>query len=308
MNAMPMQPLQAAAAPAPKLSSLLSQVATIVTVSKTSLGLKRQDKSASKKADISHNAQLGASTTSVNRFVGPGAIRVKQINDVGQELVDEIKLRSTDWNGQRLVNNHMLQEVLGIYHSKKTVYDQLVADLVADAPMLIAAAYNGIGDFKVSPPTEDEIRDAFSLTFDVSQIADTDKFSAAGVDASLEAEMRRRFEAGIEAAFNNAQRDALRRIAEPLGHLVKRMAEYNAKVDADGKGARLYDSTVTNITDIGKVFRSFNVLNDPFLDDLARKLDAFENIDADDLKKDRHLRDDVSAKAADILASLADLL
>jgi hypothetical protein len=300
MNAMNM--------PGLKLSTMLSQVATIVTVSKTSLGLKRQDKSAARQADMQHGAKIGASTTSVNRFVGSGAERVKEVNAIADELIAEIKARSTDWNGQRLVNNTILQEVLGIYHQKKALYNAKVQALVDDAPALIAEAHGGIGDFKVVPPSEDEIRDAFSLSFEVSQIADTDKFKATGVDASLEAEMKRRFEDGVQAAFNNAQRDALQRVAKPVAHLIERMTAYDKSIGPDGKGGRLYDSTVTNITDIGKVFRSFNVLNDPFLDGLAKQLDAFENIDADDLKKDKQLRADVSAKAAAILDSLKDLI
>lgn len=294
--------------PGLKLSTMLSQVATIVTVSKTSLGLKRQDKQASKRSDVQHAAEIGSATTSVNRFKGRGADRVKEINDVADALIAEIKARSTDWHGQRLVNNAILQEVLGLYHEAKAAYDAKVTALVADAPELIREAAGKIGDYNVPLPTEDEIRDAFSLTFDVSQIADTDKFKATGVDASLEAEMKRRFEDGVQAAFNNAQRDALQRVAKPVAHLVERMAAYDKSVGPDGKGGRLYDSTITNITDIGKVFRSFNVLNDPFLDDLAKKLDAFTNVDADDLKKDKVLRGEMAKKAAAILDSLKDLI
>ena len=120
--------------------------------------------------------------------------------------------------------------------------------------------------------------------------------------------MKRRFEDGVQAAFNNAQRDALQRVAKPVAHLIERMTAYDKSVGPDGKGGRLYDSTVTNITDIGKVFRSFNVLNDPFLDGLAKQLDAFENIDADDLKKDKQLRAEMSKKAEAILDSLKDLI
>ena len=300
MNAMNM--------PGLKLSTMLSQVATIVTVSKTSLGLKRQDKAASKLSDIGHGAEIGSSSTNVNRFKGRGADRVKEINDIADALIAEIKARSTDWHGQRLVNNAMLQEVLGLYHTAKADYDAKVTALVADAPELIREAAGKIGDYRVKLPTEQEIREAFSLSFEVSQIADTDKFKATGVDASLEAEMKRRFEDGVQAAFNNAQRDALQRVAKPVAHLIERMTAYDKAVGPDGKGGRLYDSTVTNITDIGKVFRSFNVLNDPFLDGLAKQLDAFENIDADDLKKDRQLRADMSKKAEAILDSLKDLI
>lgn len=298
---------------APKLSTMLSQVATIVTVSKTSLGLKRQDKEASKKADRDHNAAAGASTTSVNRFKGRGAERVKEINDVAQELIDEVKQRSTDWAGQRLVNNVILQEVLGIARLKQVRHAQLVSDLVADAPDLIREAEQNIGNFNVPVPTEQEIRESFSLSFDVSQIADSNSFRASNLDPMLEAEMKRRFEASIDAAYTNATNDALARVAEPLGKLVTRMTDYSKQQDEQARGVtssggRLYTSTIGNVQDIAKVFRSFNLTNDPLLNSLADKLDGFMNIDIEDLKVDQGLRDDVSKKAAEILADLKDLI
>ena len=302
-----------AATPAPKLSTMLSQVATIVTVSKTSLGLKRQDKRASKESDMNHNAEIGAATTSVNRFKGPGAERVKQINTIGEELKQEVYARSTDWNGQRLVSNVMLQEVLGIVQRKKAEFSEHVDALVRDAPELIRIAESKLGTYEVAPPTEDEIRDAFSIDFEVSQIADSDSFSASNLGPVLEAEMRRRFEAGIEAAYNNATSDALQRVAEPLGKLVQRMGEYSRQQDEQARGVtsqggRLYASTIGNVQQIAAVFRSFNMTGDPLMNAVADKLDEFMAIDIEDLKTDQHLRDDVSAKAAAILADLKDLI
>lgn len=302
-----------AVAAAPKLSTMLAQVAVLVTVETTSLGLKRQDKDASKRSDMNHNAELGASTTSVNRFQGKGAERVKEIKDVANELIAEVRMRSTDWNGQRMVPNTTLQEVLGIWHAKKADYDAKVSALVADAPMLIAEAESKIGTYKVVPPSEDEIREAFSMTLDVSQIPDSDSFKASNLDANLEAEMRRRFEAGIEAAYTNATNDALQRVAKPLAHLVERMTEYSKAEDekergVTSKGGRLYESTISHVQDIGKVFASFNLTGDPLMASVAGKLDAFANIGIDDLKGSKAMRDHVSAKAEEILKDLADLL
>jgi hypothetical protein len=297
----------------PKLSTMLAQVATIVKVGKSSLGLKRQDKRASKESDLNHNAEIGAATTSVNRFKGRGAERVKEINDVGNELIEEIKARSTDWGGQRLVNNTVLQEVLGIVNQKKATYQSLVDALVIDAPELIREAQSKIGTYDVTPPTEDEIRDAFGITFEVSQVADSDSFKASNLDPALEAEMRRRFEASVQSAYQNATQDALKRVAEPVGKLVERMTDYSKQQDEQARGVtssggRLYASTIGNVQEIGKVFRSFNLTNDPLMTRIADQLDAFANVSIDDLKDSQAARDDVSKKAAAILDSLKDLI
>ena len=57
-----------------------------------------------------------------------------------------VKARSTDWHGDRLVNNTILQEVLGIYQKAKANYDAKVTALVDDAPELILEAAGKIGD------------------------------------------------------------------------------------------------------------------------------------------------------------------
>jgi hypothetical protein len=297
----------------PSLSSMLSQVATIVKVGKTSLGLKRQDKRASKESDRNHNAEEGTSVSSVNRFKGRGAERVKEINDVGNELIEMVKDRTTDWGGQRLANNVVLQEILGIVQQKKATYQHLVDALVIDAPELIREAQHKIGSYDVEPPTEQEIRESFSITFEVSQIADSDSFRASNLDPVLEAEMKRRLEASVQAAYTNATQDALKRVAEPVGNLVKRMTEYSKQQDEKARGVtssggRLYDSTIGNVQEIGRVFRSFNLTNDPLMGKIADQLDQFAAIDTEDLKTSQALRDDVSQKAAAILDSLKDLI
>lgn len=297
----------------PKLSTMLAQVATVVTVGKTSLGLKRQDKQASKANDAAHAAQIGASTTSVNRFIGRGAERVKEINDVANSLIEEVKLRTTAWGDQRLANNVTLQEILGIVQQKKVLHAELVSQLVFDAPELIREAQGKIGGYAVTPPTEDEIRESFSITFEVSQIADSDSFKAGNLAPELEAEMRRRFEASITSAYHNATQDAVKRLAEPLGKLVTRMGEYSKQQDEQARGVtssggRLYASTIGNVQEIARVFGSFNLTNDPLLANVTNQLDAFMHIDIEALKDSSVLRDDVSKKAAAILESLKDLI
>ena len=56
------------------------------------------------------------------------------------------------------------------------------------------------------------------------------------------------------------------------------------------------------------MFRSFNLTNDPFMNDIADKLDALVGIDADDLRNDAGLRADTEKRANEILETLKDLI
>lgn len=298
----------------PRLSAMLAQVAFIAKVSKTSLGLRRLDKQASKQADLAHNAIAGAGKVSVSRLAG-AEYRIKEINDVGNECGQDLEGMTTRWgpDGQRLMNNEMLPTWLATFTPKKARFDQLVNELIADAPDLIEEASRNVGTYQIKVPTLQEFEEAFSLTFEMVQIPDSDSFGASNVNSALEAEMKRHFEANIEAAFNNAQADALKRIAKPLGHLIERLTVFDKTEDEKARGvvsssARLYESVLSNITDLGKVFRSFNLLNDPLLESVADRLEAFEGIDIEDVKTSDMLRKDLTKRADAILADLKDLI
>ena len=94
--------------------------------------------------------------------------------------------------------NDQMQAFLGIWAKAKAEHTALVDSFVADAATLIAEANQNLGTFNIAPPTEEEIRNAFSLEFEMSQIPDTSTFKTSGFDAAVEAELKRRFEASIE--------------------------------------------------------------------------------------------------------------
>lgn len=297
----------------PRLSAMLGQVATIAKVSSSSLGLRRLDKQASKESDRAHNAIAGAGKTTVSRLAG-AEHRIQEINDIANAVSAGLDAMTTKWGGfGRLLPNSALQDWLKFYTPLKRQYDEKVAQLIEDAPDLIALAEVNKGTYNVKLPTLDEFKKAFSLSYDMIQIPDPDSFTATGVNAAMETEMRRHFEAGIEAAYNTAQQDAIKRVAEPVAHLVERLAVFDKTEDEKARGkvsssARLYETTITNVQDIAKTFRSFNLTNDPLLNSVADKLDAFEGVDIEDVKKSESLRKDLTKRADAILADLKDLI
>jgi hypothetical protein len=297
---------------APRLSALLGQVATQVKITTTSLGLNRLDKEASKMSDRDHNARQGTGKTYASRMSGAEHL-VKAIASKAAEGPALLNDLSTAYNGQRLLPNDLMQKFLGEFGRIKAEYDRMVDQFIAAAPTLIADAQQNKGTYRVDVPSLQEIEEAFSLEFTMSQIPDSSTYQGAGLDAAMNAEMQRRFEDGVKAAYHNAQQDALKRVAEPIGHLISRLTEFS-KIEEqkarglDIKSARLYESTITNVQDIAKVFSSFNLTGDALMDKVAEKLNAFEGVEIDDLKNSDALRKHIAAKAEDILADLKDLI
>lgn len=297
----------------PRLSAVLAQVATIASVRTTSLGMNRLDKRASARSDRMHNALSGAGKTTVNRMAG-AEDKIKEINSVAAEISATIRAHTTDFNGKRLLANAMIQETLAAYAPLKAKWDALVASFIDNAPRYIADAEQNVGDYDVAPPTLDEVKKAFSLEFDMSQIPDSETFSASGMDKAIEKELKRRFEASIEAAYQNATNDALKRVATPIKNLAEKMHAYSERESLKDRGftvdksGTFKDTLTTNVDEIAKVFRAFNLTGDKFMNDLADQLDALTGIDANDLRNDAGLRADTEKRANAILESLKDLL
>jgi hypothetical protein len=291
------------------MSALLSQVATIVSVSSTALGMTRQDKSASALAEREHHAKGGIAKVNVSRLAG-AEDRIKGIRQQVSAAREVVIDTTTAWGDRRLLANVNIEKMLQRWMPIKDEFDRQVNSLRNDAAALIAQAQQNLGTFQVEVPTEDEIREAFSLEFKMEAIPDASKFTS-NLDAQVEAELRRRFEADIAAAYQQAQQDALRRLAKPLENLVERMGAYQKREDSKANGIEtsegyFRDSVIDNVNKVAEVFASFNLTGDPALDALARELDVFRGLDGEALRKHKDVRDATAQKASEILKSLGD--
>lgn len=303
--------VQNVAAPAARLSALLSQVAVVAVIKTTALGLNRTDKSASAESERSHNALRGVAKVQVSRLAGAEG-RVKEIRDEQNAAREALADFTTAWGDRRLLANTNIEKFMRRYMVAKQKHDELVAKLVADAPALIATAQRNIGSYDIEPPELEEIKNAFSLDFVLEQIPDSESYSGKGMDKAVEDELKRRFESTIAGAYQQAQNDALQRLQKPLVAIVERMAAYNKREEDLAKGIEVgregyfRDTIISNLHDIAEVFESFNLTGDPALQKIAEQLDAFDGIEAEDLRKNKSLRDDTTKRAQAILESLGD--
>ena len=293
------------------MSALLASVATVISVKTTALGLSRTDKQASAETERDHNAKSGIARVSVSRLAG-AELQIKEIKSLHGEARMVANKWSTIWNDRRLMPNVNIQPYLKDWMAVKQLHDEKVNQLHADAPRLVMEAERNLGDFNIEPPTIEEIREAFSLEFTMEPVPDANNFRNTTLDNNLEAQLRERFEADVAAAYQMAQRDTMQRLSKPLQNLVERMGAYN-KREADvasgldvGREGYFRDSIITNIDEISEVYlRSCVVVeDDPTLVAINNQLQQIKGIEAEDLRKDKALRDDTARRATNILNQL----
>jgi hypothetical protein len=297
-----------------RMSALLGSVATIVNVRTTSLGLKRIDKEAGIQSDIAHNARKGAGILSVSRLPGEGEDRIKEIRSAANATAEAVKSRTMAWGAGpgRLLANTLIEPTLRDFTSGKAEFDRLVESFKAQVPRLINQAWGNIGTYKVEPPTEEECMGAFSLEFDMQAIPDSAAFHGSNLSKEMEAAIQRRLEESCKAAYATAQQDAIERLAEPLQLVVKGLAKYEEREDDIARGiivdrSRTFrDSLIGNVQQIATVFGAFNLNKDPSIQKIIDDLQAFDGIEANDLRNSKDLRKQITTKANDILANLGD--
>lgn len=289
-----------------KISTLLAQVSTVASVKATALGMSRIDKDASQAAERDHNAMRGVAKVSVSRLAGAEE-RIKDIRSIQGEARELLADMTTAWGERRLLPNSLLENFMVKWNALKKTFDEKVNILKYDAPRLIEEAERNKGSFDVDIPTEEEIRDAFTLEFMLEPVPDVGTYKATGMDKAVENELKRRFEENVKASYISAQQDAVHRLAKPLQNLVERMGAYNQReIDAAkgfdvGKAGYFRDSVIGNVQEIAEVFGSWNLTEDPIMQQLDDALGAFGGIEAADLRNNKDLRDDTTKRATEIL-------
>ena len=294
------------------LSKIIGEVAVLASVHTSSLGMTKLDRAASKDSDHSHGARAGTAKVNVNRL--PGAeTAVDAIKKQHAEARLLLLQYTSQWGSdRRLLPNVYIGDFTGKFDVISREHKRLVDEFVANASIYINKAMQNLGSYQVDLPSVREIGNAFSLEFNLAPVPDISAYTTG--DSQLEQSMKQRFEADIRAAYEGAQKDLIKRLAEPLENVIDRMKAYDerealkAKDIEVGKSGTFKSTIMSNVNDIAKVFRSFNMTDDPTLEAIAVRLEAFANIEHKDLTKSQELRVAVAERAAEIRTMLGSWL
>lgn len=294
------------------ISNALREVAMIAEVKTTALGLTRTDKRASAESAQAHRAHANAARVSVNRLAGADDLH-RDITTLQEQIRTNLGAYTTAWgtSGRRLLPNSNFEPWIREHARIQGEFNNKVEILKAEAPALVAKAAAALGQFNVQPPSVQEIQEAYSVRYNLEPIPDGSQFN--NLPKAAEDYLRAQFETNVSTAYQEAQLDALSRLSKPLEALVERLTafeEREKKIAAgeESKSGIFRDTLITNVQDIAQVFASFNLLGDENMTKLAKRLDIFMNIGADDLRKNAQLRDSASTQAKGLIDDLNDLL
>lgn len=307
---------------APQTSSVadaLRQVAMIAQIDTTALGLSRTDKTASKKTEADHAARDGTAKVVVNRFAGADD-EIRAVLEVQRLAQENLKRYTMSWGSTKrrlLPNSNFMAWNSEHARLEKLHYEQLQL-LLDNADAILAKAARNLGSFDVPMPTKNDIATAFTISHQLEPIPDGRHFATfMGSDDAvqqMDAHLAHQFEENMKAAYNFAQQDACTRLAKPLESLAERMEAYSKREQQKANGADpgkegyFRDSIITNVQEIAVVFGEMNVLGDPTLDAIAKKVKVFEKINPDVLRKRDDVRNAIAQRARDIVKDLDGFL
>lgn len=172
-------------------------------------------------------------------------------------------------------------------------------DYVAEAQCRLKKLFNH-GDY----PLPDELAAKFHYEIAFSPLPDANDFRVSlgeNEETHIRAEIERRMTRATEAAM----RDLWQRVFDAVSHMRDRLGRYD--VDPAGRVQNPFrDTLVGNLRDLAELLPKLNVLGDPALDDMRRRLVSSLCVhDAQDLRDDASLRRDVARGADEILADMA---
>lgn len=176
-------------------------------------------------------------------------------------------------------------------------------DYVEDARKRLNGMFNA-ADY----PTAHDIAARFAFQRSILPVPSGDDFRVSVADEQA-AMIRADIEAKATEALQTAMQDVWARIADNVGHMATKLAEFEPGKPGERASGIFRDSLVENVRDLASLLPSLNITNDPALirvhDQITSKLCTH---DAETLRDNGALREETAAAAAAIASSVADYM
>jgi len=151
-------------------------------------------------------------------------------------------------------------------------FDSAVARFVNGYPGHVQEAMNrlnGMFDWTDYPAPE-EIGSRFVFQVRIMPVPDSKDFRAAVSDEQA-AMIREDIERATKEAVNDAMRGVWKRVAEAVGRMSEKLANYKPEAEGAAKGV-FRDSLVGNVRELVEILPSLNITEDPALDAIAERI------------------------------------
>lgn len=230
--------------------------------------------------------------------------KLKSVRKVHTELKKYVKSKTVAWDDRnfRLIKNSDLSEVEDRVQDAILKAEPLFSEFLADYPdhierqkLLMGSAFSE-SDF----PTVDALRSSHEIKINYQVVPDPDIDARAGMTADQAVRFKQSIERQNIEKLRHATNDVAERVRAAVEHFKDRMDNY----DGTKKGS-FNNTVVSNMRDIAKLLQSFNIGNDPQIDQVINTLVRdICTADPDELRKNDESRSKASEQAQDILSRI----
>jgi len=257
----------------------------------------KTDQKASNKLVVEASAQAGSAVVS-KRLVPKEAFT--DIVTACNALRAHMAKHTLPWsdNGTRIMTRNIFEIFMTGYGELERQFNAAVKEFIeVRYPRARDQASFRMGDLFVERdyPSADELRKKFQVALDIDGITEPDDFRVALPQQELD-----KLKAGMEESINrrlgSAMEDVWLRIADLLEHYIEKIG------DAE---AIFRDSTVNNLVELMNILPGLNVVGDPKLRDIRKRImDTIGSYQPDELRKGADLRAAAAKEARAIRESI----
>lgn len=220
--------------------------------------------------------------------------------------------RTLPWqdDGARLLPAAAFVDYMAQMRTIRAQFDKAVSEFIDGYAKHVDDARSRLGNmFKPEDyPSADDIRDRFAFDTIINPVPAGDDFRVSLGDAQA-ALIRAEIEARAEAQLTDAMRDVYGRVADVCGRMADKLRSYQPGNDNKKAEGIFRDSLVENVRELAGILPALNITADPKLSAIAERMrKELARHDAEALREDDALRNEVADAAASILADVSDFL
>jgi hypothetical protein len=271
--------------------------AILVSLRISSWSARKFDKKITREAAAAHGADESAGR--YNKSLLPSTISIEQTNS-HKALLQHISAwrawhyeQTLAWadDGWRMLPIKNYQPYTDGTRQRQHEAEDLLREFIADYPHLREAAKRILNGMFEQADYPTDIAKRFSFGVEYAPVPSGTDFRVALADTEVEA-IAANTENRVKAAFEDAQKDAVKRLYETVEKIVSRLSQPDAV---------FRDTLIGNARELCGVLARLNVAEDANLERLRRETELLAMTEPETLRKGEDVRAETAARAQSIL-------
>ena len=276
----------------------LSTSAVLVSLDVNVWSATKQDREISDEVTTAKKADKGA-----GRFVKNilnNNLKHKAIVNYRQTMYNWLKRRTYRWNNsQDLLPSADLPLFKQEWAQHEIAFNDILEDFLSSYDSIVSNMAFSQGDMfsRDDYPHKDDVRRKFGAALFISEVPTSD--FRCQISQDIAEDLHATYTKQTESIITSIQNEQ----AERLTQLLESIAFCCDEPDSGGRKRKVYDTTIEKAREMCLLFKSFNLANNPMLEEASRDLEkALTGISAETIRTRDTVRKEVKKDVDDILS------